>query len=65
VKEVIKMEGIEKFVDVKAVAEYLSVCKSFVYKLVAEGDLPHYKVGAKYLFKLTEVGNHMKEKHYA
>ena len=59
------MEIVEKFVDVKAVAEYLSVCKSFVYKLVADGGFPHYKVGAKYLFKLTEVGNYMKEKHYA
>jgi len=60
------MEVVEKFINVKALAEHLSVAKSFIYKLVSEGRIPHYKVGSRYLFKLSEVENLMaKEMRYA
>ena len=60
------MDVVEKFVNVKALAEHLSVTKSFIYKLVSESRIPHYKIGTRYLFKLSEVENLLiKEMRYA
>ncbi len=60
------MESIEKYVDARVLAEHLSVAKSFVYKLVSESRIPYYKIGSKYLFKISEVESHVaKENHYA
>ncbi len=60
------MEVVEKYIDVKAMAAHLSVAKSFIYKLVSESRIPYYKIGSRYLFKLSEVESLMtKEMHYA
>ena len=49
------MEVVEKFINVKALAEHLSVAKSFIYKLVSEKRIPFYRIGCRILFKLSEV----------
>ena len=60
------MESIEKYIGVKALADHMSVAKSFIYKLVSEGKIPFYKIGSRYLFKLSEVESLMvKEMRYA
>lgn len=45
----------EGYVDVKRVALHLGVARSFVYKLIGERRIPYYKIGSKFLFKLSEV----------
>ena len=47
--------GKEDFVGVKIIAQHMGVARSFVYKLVTEKRIPYYKVGQRYLFKLSEV----------
>ena len=60
------MKYVEGFINVKTLADHMSVAKSFIYKLVSESRIPYYKVGSKYLFKLSEVEALIaKEMHYA
>jgi len=47
--------GKEDFVDVKTIAIHLGVGKSFIYKLISEKKIPYYKIGSKFVFKLSEV----------
>ena len=56
----------ENYINVKAVAQYLSVAKSFIYKLVSEKRIPYYRVGCRYLFKISEIDEFLrKEGRYA
>lgn len=58
--------GKEDFVNVKLLAKHLGVAKSFIYKLITEKRLPYYRVGSKFLFKLSEVDLALeKEMRYA
>ncbi len=58
--------GREDFVDVKTLKDHLRVGKSFIYKLVMERKIPYYKVGGKFLFKVSEVDEMIeKEMRYA
>ena len=47
--------GKETYVGVRQVAQHLGVARSFVYKLVAEKKLPYYRVGQRFLFKISEI----------
>jgi len=59
-------QGKEDFVDVKTLKGHLRVGKSFIYKLVTERRIPYYKVGGKFLFKVSEVDEMIeKEMRYA
>lgn len=49
-----------KWLDINALAEYLGVPKSTLYKLQQRGQLPSYKVGRKLLFDATEIDDHIK-----
>lgn len=56
----------EDYVDVKIVAQHLGVAKSFIYKLISDRRIPYYKLGSKFLFKLSEVDSVLeKEMRYA
>lgn len=58
--------GREDFVDVKTLKDHLRVGKSFIYKLITERKIPYYKVGGKFLFKVSEVDEMLeKEMRYA
>ena len=60
------MESVEKYISVKALADHMSVARSFIYKMVSESRIPFYKAGSKYLFKLSEVERRlMEDMHYA
>lgn len=50
-----EMERAEGYINVKALADHMSVAKSFIYKLVSEKRIPFYKIGCRILFKLSEV----------
>lgn len=61
-----RMENTERFIDVKVVSQHLGVAKSFIYKLIADRRIPYYKIGCRYLFKLSEVEQVLvKEMKYA
>lgn len=56
----------EDYVGVKTMAAHLGVAKSYVYKLISERRLPYYRVGGRFLFKVSEVDLAMqKEMRYA
>ena len=56
----------EDYVDVKKVAQHLGVARSFIYKLIATRRIPYYRLGSKFLFKISEVETIMtKEMRYA
>ena len=48
-------DGKEDYVGVKKIAQHLGIAKSFVYKLIAMKKVPYYKVGSRFLFKISEV----------
>ena len=45
----------EKWVNLEAVAEHLSLSKDTVRNWIKEGKLPAVKVGKMYKFKLSEI----------
>jgi len=45
----------EDYVDAKTTAQHLGVGKSFIYKLISEKRIPYYRIGSKFVFKLSEV----------
>jgi len=49
-----------KWLDINALADYLGVPKSTLYKLQQRGELPSYKVGRRLLFDVAEVDEHIK-----
>ena len=58
--------GREDFIDVKTLKGHLGVGKSFIYKMITERRIPYYKMGGKFLFKLSEVDTTLeKEMRYA
>ncbi len=49
-----------KWLDINALADYLGVPKSTLYKLQRRGELPSYRVGRKLLFDATEIDERIK-----
>lgn len=49
----------EKFVQVKDIAEYLGVSVQTVYYWTHAGIIPHYRLPKAVRFKLSEVDNWM------
>ena len=47
--------NIEKWVTVKDVTEYLGVGRETILQWIAKRNMPAYKVGRQWKFKLTEV----------
>lgn len=45
----------EKWVDTKAVAEYLNINRQTVFVWIAKKNLPAVRVGKSWRFKLSEV----------
>jgi excisionase family DNA binding protein len=45
----------QKLLDVRALAEALSVKKSHVYNMVERGQIPHFRIGGCIRFKLEDV----------
>jgi excisionase family DNA binding protein len=39
------------------VTQYLNISLPFLYKLIKINKIPHYRLGAKYLFKTNEIDN--------
>jgi len=48
------------WLDIDALAEYLGVPKSTLYKLQQRGELPSYKLGRKLLFDASEIDSFIK-----
>ena len=45
----------EKWVDTKAVAEYLNINRQTVFTWIAQKKLPAVRVGKSWRFKLSEI----------
>lgn len=52
---------IEKWVNLKDIAEHLSVSQDTVRTWIKEGKLPFYKAGKSYKFKISEVDEWVRE----
>ena len=51
------MSTLEKLLTLEQVAEYLNVDKFTVYRLLAEKELPAFKVGNQWRFKRKLIEN--------
>lgn len=49
------MENIDKFITAEELAPLLRVAISTVYAKVRSRQLPHYRIGDRVVFKLSEV----------
>jgi excisionase family DNA binding protein len=52
---------VEKWVNLKDIAEHLSVSQDTVRTWIKEGKLPFYKAGKSYKFKISEVDEWVRE----
>ena len=48
-------------VTIKEVAEYLKIKEQTVYSLVAKGEIPGFKVGGSWRFRISELESWVKE----
>lgn len=48
-------QALEKWVNLEAVVEYLSVSKDTIRAWIRENKLPVYKAGKRYKFKISEI----------
>lgn len=48
-------QALEKWVNLEAVVEYLSVSKDTIRAWIRENKLPFYKAGKRYKFKISEI----------
>ncbi len=53
----------DQIMTVKEVAKYLKLNDRTVYRMAASGDIPAFKVGASWRFKLAEIEQWIKEQH--
>ena len=51
----------ERWLSVEDVCEYLGVARDTVYKLIAKKNLPAYRVGRLWKFKVHEVDEWVKK----
>jgi excisionase family DNA binding protein len=52
----IKPETLQKTnLNMKEAAEFLSISKATLYKYTSETTIPHYKMGSRTLFKVSEL----------
>ncbi len=52
----------ENLVDIKQAALAVGLSRWFLYRLVAEGKLPHYRAGKAIRFRISEVEMWMRTK---
>lgn len=60
-KTKILSEDQEKFLGVRDLAKVSGLSESFLRKLKTHGNLPHYKVGGRVLFKYSEFSEWMEK----
>jgi excisionase family DNA binding protein len=53
---------LEKLLTVEQVAEYLNIDKFTVYRLLADKQLPAFKVGNQWRFKRKSIENWLKQR---
>jgi excisionase family DNA binding protein len=49
-----------QFMNIEQVADYIQVSKSFLYKKVANNEIPYHKLGSRTLFDLEEINSWVK-----
>lgn len=53
---IIPVVSSKELLSVDELADYLSISKSFIYKLTSNREIPHYKPGGKFVyFKKSEI----------
>lgn len=57
------VDRVEPLVSVAAVARALDLAPSFVYRLIARGDLPSYRFGKSIRLRLSEVDAYLAQVH--
>ena len=51
---------VEKWVGIEVVMEHLGLARWTILTWIKEGKLPAYRVGKKYVFKLSEVDEYIR-----
>ena len=62
-KVLVKLDKIEKavltkekpFLTLNQVSDYLGISRNTLYQLTSKSQIPHYKVGKKLMFKVSEI----------
>lgn len=57
------LDRIEPLVSVSSAAEVYGLAPSFLYRLVARGDLPCYRIGKAIRLRLSEVEAYFTQVH--
>ncbi len=58
--DAVNENALEKWVNLKDIAEYLSVSEDTVRTWVRKGDIPFSRAGKRYKFKISEVEEWMR-----
>lgn len=55
-----KNMGLEKWVNLEDIADYLSVSKDTIRAWIKDEKIPFYKAGKRYKFKISEVDEYVR-----
>ncbi|MCL4321999.1 MAG: helix-turn-helix domain-containing protein [Deltaproteobacteria bacterium] len=47
------------YIDLKQLSDYTSISRPQVYNLIKQKKIPHIKLGAKYVFKISDIDEYM------
>lgn len=53
--------GMDKWLTLEQIAEYLQMSTSSIYKMAQKGKIPAYKVGRQWRFKKEEIDRWIEE----
>lgn len=52
----------KKYMSVKEIVSYLGISRPFVYKLLKSKQIPHIRLGKKYLFNIENIEKYLTDK---
>jgi excisionase family DNA binding protein len=56
------IEDASEIMSVKQVAQYLGLDANVIYAKCARGDIPYFKIGKQYRFKINDIQQWIQEK---
>ena len=52
----------KKYMSVKEIGSYLGISRPFIYKLLKSKQIPHIRLGKKYLFNIENIEKYLADK---
>ena len=52
----------KKYMSVKEIGNYLGISRPFIYKLLKNKQIPHIRLGKKYLFNIENIEKYFADK---